>query len=102
MIVIGGRCHDHGVYLRLNRLERDIKAKLTPYVVCCGVPMKLVMGSGLPTQPYHDVKLNVEHVGYLPIEIQFELQDEQITKLIMGERLTVTRQRVSGSYCRMR
>ncbi len=88
VIVIGGRCHDHGVYLRLNRLERDIKAKLTtlrgmlrrPYETGDGVRFAEPL-------PYHDVKLNVEHIGYLPIEIQFELQDEQITKLIMGERL---------------
>ena len=88
VIVIGGRCHDHGVYLRLNRLERDIKAKLTTLRGMLRRPYET--GDGVrfaDPLPYHDVKLNVEHVGYLPIEIQFELQDEQITKLIMGERL---------------
>ena len=88
VIVIWGQCHDHRVYLRLNKLERDIKAKLADLRRMLRRPYET--GDGVrfaDPLPYHDVELRVEHVGYLPIEIQFELQDEQITKLIMGERL---------------
>ena len=88
VITLSGECHDHPVFLRLLQLEGEIKTKLNA--------MKLMLNRPYATGdefklddpiPYHDIQLDIEHIGYLPIDIKFELQDSEIANLIMGERL---------------
>ena len=87
-IVLGGTCYDHAIYLRLRKLHRDIEDKLQELKRMLGRPY--ATGDGFQIDdplPYHDIELRIEHEGYLPINIKFELQDREITQLIMGERL---------------
>jgi hypothetical protein len=87
-IVLSGECRDHAVFLRLIKLEADLKSKLRE--IRESLPRPYVSGEDffIPDPvPYFDVKMDITHLNYLPINIKFELQDGEITKLIMGERL---------------
>jgi hypothetical protein len=88
VIVLGGRCYSHRIFLRLRKLGLDLNAKLSELKRM--LPRPYATGTGFLVQdplPFHDVELRVEPQGFLPIEISFQLQDEQIMQLIMGERL---------------
>ena len=88
VIQLAGRCHDHKVFLRLLRLENEIKAKLREMKGM--LPRPYASGDCFKADdplPYHDIVVKVEHVGYLPINIKFDLQHQEIARLIMGERL---------------
>lgn len=88
VIILSGACYDHMVFLRLQRLRNDIKSKLDEMKRMLSRPY--ASGDGFYVAdplPYHDIELDIEHVGYLPIDIRFELQHDEIARLIMGERL---------------
>jgi len=87
-IRITGVCYDHAIFLRLQRLEKEINKKLVE--IKRMLPKPYASGDGFRVDdpvPFHTVELDIEHMGYLPIDIKFELEHEQIVKLIMGERL---------------
>jgi hypothetical protein len=87
-LVLSGTCYDFGTYQRLLRLQSDIRAKLLE--IRKAIPRPLETGDGLRIAepvPYQDVLLRIEHLGYLPVTIGFELQHREIVSLIMGERL---------------
>ena len=87
-LVITGYCTDFDVYRRLNRLAIEIREKLIEAKEM--LPKQYVHGGMLVINnpiPYYDVSLNIEHSGYLPIELHFEMHDEQIVRLLLGERL---------------
>ncbi len=88
VIVIAGECRDHKLYLRLCILHEELRHKLNEIKRMLRKPY--ATGDGFSIEdpmPYHEIVLKVEHIGYLPINIKFELQDSEIAKLIMGERL---------------
>ena len=88
IIYIAGECRDHSVYIRINRLENELQSKLIEIKKMLRRPY--VTGDGFSVDdpmPYTSIELKIEHIGYLPIDIKFELQDNEIIKLIMGERL---------------
>ncbi|NQW22496.1 MAG: ATP-binding protein [SAR202 cluster bacterium] len=88
VLLLSGSCHDHSVYLKVEEVQKEIKAKLDEMKRMLGRPY--ASGDGFMVVdpiPYHDVDLRLEHRGYLPINLKFELQHEQIVNLIMGERL---------------
>jgi len=88
VIKIAGSCYDHGIFLRLQRLQQEIDSKLVE--MRAQLPRPYASGDGFfvaDPLPFHTVELNIEHEGYLPIDVKFELEHEQIVNLIMGERL---------------
>jgi hypothetical protein len=88
VIVLSGVCHDHSVYLRIVQMQKEIKAKLDEMKRMLNRPYATGDGFMLADPlPYHDIELRLEHQGYLPINIKFELEHEHIARLIMGERL---------------
>ena len=87
-IRITGACYDHAMFLRLLRLEKELGEKLAE--IKSQLQKPYASGDGFYVEdpmPFHSVEVDIEHVGYLPIDIKFELEHEQIIKLIMGERL---------------
>jgi hypothetical protein len=88
VITIAGRCFDHRVFLRLQKLSSELRGKLRELKAMLPRPYATLDGFLLPDPiPYHDVELRLEHTGYLPIEISFQLEHEGIMNLLMGERL---------------
>jgi hypothetical protein len=88
IIYISGECRDHSVYIRIDRLKNELQDKLVEIKRMLKRPY--VTGDGFNVDdpiPYSNIELKIEHIGYLPIDIKFELQDNEIIKLIMGERL---------------
>lgn len=88
VIHIAGECRDHSVYIRINRLKNELESKLAEMKKMLRRPY--VTGDGFSVAdpiPYNSIELKLENIGYLPIDIKFELQDNEIIKLIMGERL---------------
>ena len=87
LLTVSGECREHKVFLRLRRLEDDIRRKL--------MDMKRMLRRPYATAdfvledpiPYHDIEFSIEHIGYLPVDIRFRLEDREITELIMGDRL---------------
>jgi hypothetical protein len=88
VITITGQCFDHRVFLRLQKLASDLRGKLRELKAM--LPRPYATGDEFLLSdpiPYHDVELRLEHNGYLPIDISFQLEHEEIMKLLMGERL---------------
>ncbi|GEM_PF-5439261 len=87
-ITLSGRCTDHRVFLRLNQLKIEIQGKLLEMRDALGRPYyrrdTIRIDDPLP---YRDVILSLEHIGYLALDIRFELQHDQIMNLLMGTRL---------------
>jgi Histidine kinase-, DNA gyrase B-, and HSP90-like ATPase len=86
--ILAGRCDDYDVYVRLLHVQHEIQEKLLDAKWKIGNPYVSSSGDIIRDPlPYSIVRLDVEPIGFLPIELKFELSHDDILRLLMGERL---------------
>lgn len=88
ILVLTGECSSASVYLRLLRLQREVSEKLDELREMIKSPYQLNSSHILIDPiPYHTIHMKIEHIGYIPMAVSFELDRSAILNLLLSERL---------------
>jgi hypothetical protein len=102
-IIVSAKCRNPNIHRALKRLETVIQAKLDV------LPDYLFQYRDYAVSLPHRVLVLIETIGYEAVDLQFRLQEKEVTTLLLGKRLydrkeAALRELLQNSYdaCRLR